>query len=70
LLAYLLPSVLALVGASVAAAYGWGDVGAVLGAAAGVAVGLLIGRLSGWVPQMRVKSEKQFATEYTETTER
>ena len=70
LLAYLLPSVLALVGAGVAAAYGWGDIGAVLGAATGVTVGLLIGRLSGWVPQMRVKSEKQFATEYTETTER
>jgi sigma-E factor negative regulatory protein RseC len=70
LLAYLLPSVLALVGASVAAAYGWGDVGAVLGAAAGVAVGLLIGRLSGWVPQMSVKSEKQFATENTEITEK
>jgi len=70
LLAYLLPSVLALVGAGVAAAYGWGDIGAVLGAATGVTVGLLIGRLSGWVPQMSVKSEKQFATEYTETTER
>ena len=70
LLAYLLPSVLALVGAGVAAAYGWGDIGAVLGAATGVTVGLLIGRLSGWVPQMSVKSEKQFATECTETTER
>ena len=70
LLAYLLPSVLALVGAGVAAAYGWGDIGAVLGAATGVTVGLLIGRLGGWVPQMSVKSEKQFATEYTETTER
>ena len=70
LLAYLLPSVLALVGAGVAAAYGWGDIGAVLGAATGVTVGLLIDRLSGWVPQMSVKSVKQFATEYTETTER
>jgi sigma-E factor negative regulatory protein RseC len=52
LLAYLLPSVLALVGAGIAAAYGLGDVGAVLGAATGVAVGLLIGRITGWVPQM------------------
>jgi sigma-E factor negative regulatory protein RseC len=58
LLAYLLPSVLALVGASVAAAYGWGDVGAVLGAAAGVAVGLLAGRLTGWVPHMQAQRKE------------
>ena len=55
LLAYLLPSVLALVGAGVAAAYGWGDAGAVLGAAAGVALGLLLGRLTGWVPHMQAQ---------------
>jgi sigma-E factor negative regulatory protein RseC len=70
LLAYLLPSVLALIGASVAAGYGLGDVGAVLGAAAGVAVGLLMGRLTGWVPNVSVKNENKFATEDTETTER
>jgi sigma-E factor negative regulatory protein RseC len=58
LLAYLLPSVLALVGASVAASYGFGDVGAVLGAAAGVAVGLLIGRLTGWVPHMQAQRKE------------
>lgn len=58
LLAYLLPSVLALIGASVAAAYGWGDVGAVLGAAAGVAVGLLAGRLTGWVPRMQAQRKE------------
>jgi len=58
LLAYLLPSVLALVGASVAAAYGLGDVGAVLGAAAGVAVGLLTGRLTGWVPHMQAQKNE------------
>lgn len=58
LLAYLLPSVLALVGASVAASYGFGDVGAVLGAAAGVAVGLLIGRLTGWVPHMQAQHKE------------
>jgi sigma-E factor negative regulatory protein RseC len=58
LLAYLLPSVLALIGASAAAAYGWGDVGAVLGAAAGVAVGLLIGRLTGWVPHMEAQRKE------------
>ncbi len=57
LLAYLLPSVLAMVGAGIASAYG-GDVLAVVGAAAGVMLGLLIGRLTGWVPHMQMKSEK------------
>jgi len=56
LLAYLLPSVLALVGAGVAASHG--DVAAVLGAAAGVAVGLLLGRLTGWVPQMNAQRKE------------
>jgi sigma-E factor negative regulatory protein RseC len=59
LLAYLLPSVLALVGAAVAAAYGLGDIGAVLGAAAGVAIGLLIGRVTGWVPAMIAQRKNQ-----------
>lgn len=68
LLAYLLPSVMALAGAGMAASHG--DVAAVLGAAIGVAVGLLLGRISGWVPKMSVKSGKQFATENTETAER
>ncbi|MDD5058779.1 MAG: SoxR reducing system RseC family protein [Sideroxydans sp.] len=53
LLAYLLPSVLALVGAGVAS--GWGDAAAVLGAVAGIALGFLLGRLSGWVPRMAAK---------------
>ena len=53
LLAYLLPSVLALVGAGVAAAHG--DLAAVLGAALGIALGLMLGRLSGWVPRMQAK---------------
>ena len=52
LMAYLLPSVLALVGAGSVAAYGFGDFAAVLGAAGGVAVGLLLGRFTGWVPKM------------------
>jgi sigma-E factor negative regulatory protein RseC len=56
LMAYLLPTVLALVGAGVAAAFGWGDVGAVLGAASGMAAGFLLGRLTGWAPQMSVKT--------------
>jgi sigma-E factor negative regulatory protein RseC len=60
LLAYLLPSVLALVGAGIAARYGLGDVGAVLGAAAGVAVGLLIGRVTGWVPHMVAKRKSEY----------
>ena len=52
LLAYLLPSVLALIGAGAGATLGLGDAVAVLGAATGVALGLLLGRLSGWVPHM------------------
>jgi len=55
LLAYLLPAVLALVGAGVAAAFGLGDVGAALGAANGMALGFLLGRWTGWVPQMTAK---------------
>jgi sigma-E factor negative regulatory protein RseC len=60
LLAYLLPSVLALAGAGIAAANGQGDAGAVLGAAAGVAVGLLLGRLTGWVPHMVAQRKNEF----------
>jgi sigma-E factor negative regulatory protein RseC len=70
LLAYLLPSVLALIGAGVGATLGLGDVGAVLGAATGIALGLLVGRLSGWVPNMSVKSKDKFATEHIEITEK
>jgi sigma-E factor negative regulatory protein RseC len=70
LLAYLLPSVLALVGASLAAAIGLGDAGAVLGAGIGIGMGFLLGRLSGWVPHLSVESKKKFATEYTEITDR
>lgn len=61
LLAYLLPSVLALVGAAVAAAYGFGDAGAVVGAGIGVAAGLLLGRLSGWVPHMVAQRKNEFS---------
>lgn len=70
LLAYLLPTVLALAGAGSAAAFGLGDIGAVLGAANGMALGFLLGRWTGWAPQMSTQSEKQFATEGTEATER
>lgn len=55
LLAYLLPTVMALVGAGIAAAAGLGDVGAVLGAASGMAAGFLLGRWSGWAPKMQVQ---------------
>jgi sigma-E factor negative regulatory protein RseC len=58
LLAYLLPTVLALAGAGVAAAFGLGDIGAVLGAANGMALGFLLGRWSGWVPQTNVETEE------------
>lgn len=67
LLAYLLPTMLALAGAVIAAAFGLGDIGAALGAANGMALGFLLGRWTGWAPQMNVKSEKQFATEITES---
>jgi sigma-E factor negative regulatory protein RseC len=60
LLAYLLPSVLALAGAGISAAYGLGDVGAVMGAAAGVALGLLAGRLTGWVPNMIAQRKDEY----------
>ena len=61
LLAYLLPSVFALVGAGSAAVYGLGDFGAVLGATGGVAVGLLLGRLTGWVPHMVAQRKNEFS---------
>lgn len=53
LLAYLLPCVLALVGAGVAASLGGGDVSAVLGAGGGFAAGFLLARLSGWTPKLQ-----------------
>ncbi|BCK87082.1 protein RseC [Sideroxyarcus emersonii] len=67
LLAYLLPSVLALVGAGVTASHG--DVAAVVGAAVGLAVGLLLGRITGWAPHMKVEGKKRLATEHTEIAE-
>ncbi|MGA7178663.1 MAG: SoxR reducing system RseC family protein [Thiobacillaceae bacterium] len=45
LMAYLLPAVLAVLGASLAALRGLGDAGTVAGMAAGVALGLLCARL-------------------------
>lgn len=54
LLVYLLPAVLALVGAGVASSMGFGDAGAVLGMLIGFAAGFLLARLSGWKPNMVV----------------
>lgn len=70
LLAYLFPCVAAVTGAGIASSAGWGDVGAVLGAAVGAASGFVLARVTGWTPRVSVKSERQFATEHTEGTER
>lgn len=61
IMAYLLPSVLALVGAGVASALGLGDVGAVFGAAAGIILGFLLGRLTGWAPQMVAQTKNELS---------
>ena len=60
LLAYLLPSVLMIIGAGFASSLGFGDAGAVLGAAAGFAGGLLIVRLLAWKPRMIVQQKNSF----------
>ena len=52
LLVYLLPAVLALVGAGVATSTGFGDAGAVLGMMVGVVAGILLARISGWAPNV------------------
>ena len=52
LLAYLLPSVLALVGAGIVTTLGGGDVGAVLGAVAGFCIAFLLARWTGWAPTL------------------
>jgi sigma-E factor negative regulatory protein RseC len=60
LLAYLLPSLLTLVGAAAAAAFGLGDIGAVLGAANGMAVGFLLVHWTGWVPSIVAAKKESF----------
>ena len=52
LLAYLMPVVLSLTGASVASSMDYGDIGAVLGMGIGFAVGFLLARFSGWTPNL------------------
>lgn len=54
LLAYLLPSLLTIIGAGLAATFGYQDAGAVVGAVLGFAGGLLLVRLINWVPHMTV----------------
>jgi sigma-E factor negative regulatory protein RseC len=53
-LVYLLPSLLTIIGAAVAATLSLGDVGAVAGAALGFGVGMLLVRIVNWVPRMAV----------------
>jgi sigma-E factor negative regulatory protein RseC len=54
LLVYLLPSVLTIIGAGLAASLDFGDAGAVLGAVSGFAGGMLIVKLLAWKPHMTV----------------
>lgn len=58
LLAYLVPAVLALLGAGAATMLGLGDIGAALGAASGMAAGFLLGRWIAWEPKMIVESRR------------
>ena len=55
LLAYLLPTVLAIAGAGLATLQGWGDVGAVAGMALGIVVGLLVARYIGRAPFLKAR---------------
>jgi positive regulator of sigma E activity len=55
LLAYLLPSVLTIIGAGLAASLDFGDAGAVLGAVSGFVGGMLIVKLLAWKPHMKVR---------------
>jgi len=58
LLAYLLPSLLAICGAAAATQSGYGDGIALLGAAAGMAAGLLLARAMKWSPRIAVGNFK------------
>jgi sigma-E factor negative regulatory protein RseC len=55
ILVYLLPSLLTIIGAGIAAMLDYGDVGAVAGAALGFVSGLLLVRLLAWAPRMTVR---------------
>ncbi|WP_035382709.1 SoxR reducing system RseC family protein [Ferriphaselus sp. R-1] len=52
LFAYLLPSVLALVGAGMVTSFGGGDAAAVVGAVAGFVLAFLLTRVTGWTPSL------------------
>jgi len=58
MLVYLLPSLLTITGAGIAASLDFGDAGAVLGAGIGMAAGFMLAKLIAWVPQMSVESKK------------
>lgn len=55
LLVYLLPTVLAVVGAGGAALQGLGDVGAMAGMALGIVAGLLVARFIGRAPYLKAR---------------
>lgn len=56
MLAYLFPSVLALICAGVASSLGLGDVGAAIGAGSGFALGFILARESNWTPRLVVQT--------------
>jgi sigma-E factor negative regulatory protein RseC len=60
ILAYLLPSLFAIVGAAVATLGGYGDAASVLSAAFGIAAGLLLARLVRWSPRIEVQMNHSF----------
>ena len=56
MLAYLFPSVLALICAGFASMLGAGDVGAAIGAGCGFALGFILARESKWIPRLVVQT--------------
>jgi len=56
MLAYLFPSVLALICAGFASSFGLGDVGAAIGAGTGFALGFILARELKWTPRLVVQT--------------
>lgn len=63
MLAYVLPSVLTIIGAGIASMLDYGDAGAVAGAALGGVSGLLVARLLAWKPRMTVHQKNSLFNE-------
>ena len=63
MLAYVLPSMLTIIGAGIAAMLGYGDAGAAAGAALGGIGGLLTVRLLAWKPRMTASRENSLFNE-------